>query len=130
MKIRRPLAVVLLAAGLAMAPAWAQEADTPAPPDWIQGAWQYTELDEYIYVIVFTNDDIFFDGDSTAGFIEDETISVFTQTTTDAAYEIYLKYSDGYWWWETFMRPNGDSMKSSFITSDGESNTENYTRAE
>jgi hypothetical protein len=109
-------------------PLWPQQIDIIAPPAWIQGLWESADESGAVYTTQFTGDDIFFDADSAADYIEQGEITGFTQNLSDLYYEIYFEFSDGYWWKERFFKPDSDSLESSFENSDGDNSGIAYTR--
>jgi len=115
---------------------FAQQTDIPAPPSWIRGSWTYIETiyeedekTEQMFRIIFTENDIIFDGGNLAGLIAQGEVTSFTQKTQPSSYEIYIQYIDGYWWREAFENTEGrDQMHSTYETAYGESDGCVYTR--
>ena len=138
MKTKIFITAVLFLLCAAVFPLAAQQSNTIGPPSWMQGSWTYTETlpdemggGEAEFSVRFNANDILFDAEESLGeLIRSGEVAVFTQNAGSSSYEIYIEYSDGYWWRETFQRPaaGASTMRSTYETSDGENDECIYTR--
>jgi cell wall-associated NlpC family hydrolase len=97
------------------------------PPAWIQGEWQNHDGDK-LFWLGMKADDILWDGSSLESMVRAGTIR-FSQKETGAGYEIYFQFlRDKYWYKETFAKPNGDFLSSSFVDSAGTTKRFTYTK--
>ena len=127
---------MLLFICFAVFPVVAQQPESPNPPAWIHGTWTYTEPafdgggGEQLQMSFVPNDILFDDGTSLNHLISIGEVEIFTQKLNATSYEIYIKYADSYWFREIFQRPaaGAKTMRSTYETSEGESNECIYTR--
>jgi hypothetical protein len=101
--------------------------DRIAPPEWIEGVWDYTH-DSTPLVLEFTPGDILSDGYGMTGFIAQGEIVFFRQEEGPSYYEICVETYSGSWARERFEKPSGGAMRSVYEGSDSEKGEHVYTR--
>jgi cell wall-associated NlpC family hydrolase len=104
----------------------AQQGGGIRPPAWMLGEWR-NEAGGQSFSLGIHADDIIWDGSSLAALVRGKDL-IFSQKVTDASYEINFKFpADGFWYRETFSKPKGNSLSSSFVDSEGRKKQYSYT---
>ncbi|MDR1625505.1 MAG: C40 family peptidase [Spirochaetia bacterium] len=104
----------------------AQQEGEIRPPAWMLGEWR-NESGGQSFLLGMRADDIIWDGSSLSALVRSKDL-VFSQKVTNTSYEIYFKFpADGFWYRETFSKPKGNSLTSSFADSDGRKKQYAYT---
>ncbi|MDR1316938.1 MAG: C40 family peptidase, partial [Spirochaetales bacterium] len=105
----------------------AQESSEIRPPAWVLGKWQNMDGSQ-VFSLEVNAADIIWDGSSLISLINGGNL-IFSQKVTNSSYEIYFKFpSDNFWYRETFQKPAGASLVSSFVDSEGRKKQYTYTR--